>query len=29
MKKIWNKFHKLMKSGRINKIVKMFGVEAS
>ena len=26
LKKYFNKFHKLMKSGRINKVVKHFGM---
>ncbi len=27
--KAWKQFHKLMKSGRINKVVKMFKMEAT
>tara|TARA_X000000950_G_scaffold289508_1_gene414479 strand:+ start:1591 stop:1695 length:105 start_codon:yes stop_codon:yes gene_type:complete len=29
IKRAWKDFHKLMKSGRINKVVKMFGMEAT
>jgi hypothetical protein len=29
IRKAWKEFHKLMKAGRINKVVKMFKMEAT
>ena len=29
IRRAWKDFHKLMKAGRINKVVKMFGMEAT